>query len=122
MARSTRSTVALTWVLVAVSHAHAQRVPCRDGADAARIAEALGRIRRSVDPCGESADVAGVLVRLARCPSAICTSVSADRNLFDRRTITWNPELPSELESVSNDASAAPHRARSGRVPGARTR
>ena len=86
-------------------------VACEQATDAAQVARALHRIRRSVDPCGESAEVVAVLDRFQRCPGAryrICTSTEAPRNLFERptdlggeqqpATITWNPSLRSELE------------------------
>jgi hypothetical protein len=72
---------------------------------------ALTRLRASVDPCGQSGQVLAVLDRVEHCPRAtyeICTSQTADRNLFYRpmaspganapRIITWNPDLRSELE------------------------
>ena len=78
---------------------------------AAIVNDAVGRIRRSVDPCGESAEVIAALDELRSCAKAryaIRISSTAARNLFDRpigphrkalpRTITWNPGLRSELE------------------------
>jgi hypothetical protein len=94
--------------------ASAQLVPC-EAADAGAIASALAVIERSVDPCGESADLVATVERVRRCAAAsyqICTSVTASRNLFDRpatfrisdrRTITWNPELRSELDPDHHD-------------------
>src|SRR5881397_2463349 len=96
-----RSSLALTLILLVPPTVHARLVPCHSGADGRRIAEALRRIQWSVDPCGESTEVTGLLKRLERCAGAayeICTSATADRNLFERRTITWNPDLRSELE------------------------
>ena len=87
--------------------ARAELVPCRRGGDAGRIAEALNRIQRSIDPCGESPEIARMLDDLRRCTRAryeICIDAAASRNLFERPgkdgfgTITWNPELRSELE------------------------
>jgi hypothetical protein len=74
------------------------------------VDDAIAHIRRSIDPCGESAQIVAVLERFQRCSTArveIRTSATAVRNLFDRplgsdgtglRTITWNPRLRSELE------------------------
>jgi hypothetical protein len=89
----------------------AQLVPCTTQADRRSIADALLEIRRRVDPCGDSPEVIALLENLRRCTRAtyqICSDVRIDRNLFERpldahghalsRTITWNPELRSELE------------------------
>ncbi len=99
--------IALLWPVGARS----QYIPCDRDAHASAVADALGRIERSVDPCGESAQVVDVLTKFAHCSTTayrICTSLTIDRNLFDRpseppgeaspRTITWNPELRTELE------------------------
>lgn len=99
--------IALLWPVGARS----QRVPCQGDSDAAQIADALRRIERSVDPCLESAQVINVLATFEHCATTsyqICTSNQIDRNVFDRplgtrgealpRTITWNPELRSELD------------------------
>jgi hypothetical protein len=100
--------------------ASAQLVPCEAPADAAAIASALAVIERSVDPCGESADLVATVERVRRCAAAryqICTSVGAGRNLFDRparfrisgrRTITWNPGLRSELDPDRHDGGGEP--------------
>ena len=98
-------------VLLWTSAAHAGLALCRRGHDGGRIVEALTRLRASVDPCGESGQVLAVLDRVEHCARAtyeICTSRTADRNLFYRptaapgrnapRIITWNPDLRSELE------------------------
>jgi hypothetical protein len=101
--------VASLATLLAPVGARSEVVPCRRAPDTRRIADALDRIRRSVDPCGESAEVLAVLDRVEHCVRSsyeICTSAESSRNLFDRpprdqpqpRTITWNPELRSELE------------------------
>ena len=74
-----------------------------------RIGDALRRIRQSVDPCGESPQIAQLLKRLDRCPGyEIRTSSTADRNLFDRRIITWNPDLRSELEAACDGDATTP--------------
>jgi hypothetical protein len=105
-------------VLVALPiAAPAQLVPCDDPADTHMITSALIAIEGSVDPCGESADLVATVERVKRCTAAryqICTSVTANRNLFDRpaafwinerRTITWNPELRSELDADRHDVA-----------------
>jgi hypothetical protein len=96
-------------VLVGPLTIGAQPVPCNT--DNAAIAAALSRIRSSVDPCGESPQVAQVLEQLAHCTQTryrICTDTHIDRNVFDRphgerddenvTTITWNPELHSPID------------------------
>src|SRR5438045_3158995 len=103
MARSGAACVTLACIISAAAPARADRVACRDGADGTRVAAALGRIRGGVDPCGESAEVAAVLRRVERCAYEVCTSVTADRNLFDRAVVTWNPDLTSEVESTRDD-------------------
>lgn len=94
-------------VLLTVAGARGELVPCRHAADHARIRDAVEHIRRSVDPCGESPQVVGLLERIERCATAryeICTDPGATRNVTSPRgadrlgTIVWNPELRSELE------------------------
>jgi hypothetical protein len=99
--------VACSILLLASDVTRAELVPCHRAADQERIVEALATIRRSVDPWGESAEVVRVLDRFERCVAGryeICTSADANRNLFERApgehlgTITWNPDLRSELQ------------------------
>ena len=72
------------------------------------VAAAIRRIETSVDPCGETSTVLAVLERLDGCGYQIRTSATAERNLFDRDAITWNPELRSELEpSCDRDPTAS---------------
>lgn len=91
--------------------ASAERASCPSNTDAQRTADALKRIERSVDPCGESDQVIDVLKKFAHCSKTnyrICLNNAVDRNVFDRptgphgeplaRTITWNPGLRSTLE------------------------
>jgi hypothetical protein len=104
-------------VLVPIS-GWAELIPCRQSADAVRIAQALQSIRDSVDPCGESPQVLRVVDALEQCATAryeVCTSARSSRNLFDRpndrqeaRTIIWNPELRSELEPGCDGDPARP--------------
>lgn len=111
--RSSRSSVVPRTILVALAllwsgSALAQPAHCRT--DGQRIAEALARIRRAIDPCGESAQLREVVDRLDRCGYQICTDTDVDRNFFDRPqrisgtvrrgTITWNPALQSDLEEI----------------------
>src|SRR5262245_56518983 len=70
----------------------------RHAGPARGVTAALRRIEASVDPCGETATVRAVLQKLDACRYEIRTSMTAARNLYDRRAITWNPELRSELE------------------------
>jgi hypothetical protein len=109
--------VAAVALLVVAAGAHARLVPCRQPADAGQVADALVRIRRSVDPCGESQQVVAVLDRLERCPNAryeICTDGLASRNLLEPHgegepgTIVWNPQLRSELERGCDGDPARP--------------
>jgi hypothetical protein len=72
------------------------------------VTAALRRIEASVDPCGETATVHALLRKLEACRYDIRTSVTAERNLYDRRAITWNPDLRSELEpSCDRDPTAS---------------
>lgn len=84
-------------------------LPCNGETDQSDIVEALTRIRRSIDPCGESPQVVALLDKVEHCAATsyrICTSLQSDRNSFDRpggdpallRTITWNPALPTVME------------------------
>ena len=104
--------VALACVLLALGIARAGLVSC--GGDDGRVAAALRRIGQSIDPCGESAEIARVLDRLAQTSARyeICETSTGWRNVFDRGeaggTITWNPELRSELEPGCDGDPARP--------------
>jgi hypothetical protein len=111
-----RGTLALA-VLLAAAGARAALVPCRQPADTAQVSDALDRIRRSVDPCGESPQVLAVIERLERCAGAryeICTDGLTSRNLLEPHdgdqpgTIIWNPQLRSELERGCDGDPARP--------------
>jgi hypothetical protein len=111
-----RGTVALA-ILLAAAGAHARLVPCREPADTAQVSAALDRIRRSIDPCGESAQVLAVVEKLEHCPAAryeICTDGLTSRNLLEPHdadepgTIIWNPRLRSELERGCDGDPARP--------------
>jgi hypothetical protein len=100
----------LCFVVAAGDDTNAQSGHC--GIDSPRVAEALARIRTSIDPCGESIEIRALLRKLDRCSRRhryqICVDPSANRNVFDQpvdgagedaaRTVTWNPELRTELE------------------------
>jgi hypothetical protein len=97
---------------VASTTALAQLSPCGRNSDGPAIAAALHAIRASVDPCGESPELAAMLATVARCAPGryqICTDRTIQRNVLDRpmgsepRTITWNPVLRSVLEPASGD-------------------
>ena len=102
----------LVALAIGAAPAAAELVPCPRPADTGRIAAALARIRRAVDPCGGSGEIRDVLARLARChrtATAVCTSTQAFRNEFARgapnarrRTaiVTWNPRLRAPLMGV----------------------
>src|SRR5579862_229631 len=96
-----RRTVILGVLLLSWSFPlEAQLAPCSGNRD---VADALTRIEESIDPCGESSQIARVLNELKRCSAnvyRVCVDPNADRNYFDRpietdgampRTITWNP-------------------------------
>ena len=99
-------------LLLAATSGFAQLTICGQTPDGPAIAGALRAIRASVDPCGESAELAAMLATLEGCAPGhyrICTDRTTHRNVFDRplgsdpRTITWNPELRSVLEPACDD-------------------
>jgi hypothetical protein len=99
-------------LLLAAAPGFAQLTICDQTRDGPAIAAALRAIRSSVDPCGESPELAAMLATLERCAPGhyrICTDRATHRNVFDRpigsdpRTITWNPELRSMLEPACDD-------------------
>jgi len=103
--------------------AQAGQPSCASTTDALRTADALQRIEHSVDPCGESDQVTDILTQFAHCSRAryqICLSETSDRNVFDRpigphgeplaRTITWNPDLRSNLEPDCDGDATQPVR------------
>lgn len=105
------ASVALACVVSLPAPARPHLIPCRHDGDASRLTDALRRIRGSVDPCGESAAVRGVLDRLERCAGTsyeVCISSAANRNLFEQGRITWNPELRSELEPTCDGEIGTP--------------
>src|SRR5262245_37954090 len=103
-------------ILLVGGTANARPVQCEHPADTRQIAAALDAIRRSVDPCGESGQIADVVERFERCAIRydVCIDRTASRNLLQLHgpeqtgTIIWNPELRSELErGCDGDASRA---------------
>ena len=99
-------------LLLLATPGFAQLTICDQTPDEPAIAAALRAIRASVDPCGESAELAAMLATLERCAPGhyrICTDRSTHRNVFDRplgpdpRIIIWNPELRSVLEPACVD-------------------
>ena len=93
--------------------APARLAACGETVEAALpVPEALGRLRESIDPCGESAQVLAVLEKVEHCSRQVyevCPSSAIARNVFDRpiehlgreipRTIRWNPQLRTDLET-----------------------
>jgi hypothetical protein len=118
--RSTRFVlIGLALLAVSVSSAPAVAsgavVAC--ASDGGAVASALTRIKQSVDPCGQSAEILAVLDKVEDCSAHVCTDAAARRNYFDRstsvvgsptRTITWNPALRSEVEVVCHASSREP--------------
>jgi hypothetical protein len=84
--------------------------PCADVRTRTDVGWALEEIERSIDPCGESAEVAQVIAQFRRCAASgvrICTDEQSERNFIERgndpagggSTIVWNPQLRSQLET-----------------------
>ena len=101
--------VALVAACLALPRAsQAEQASC--AGDRRIVTQALDQIARSVDPCGESPEIAALLEQFNHCTRTyqICLDPQLDRNVFDRplgpdseflpRTIAWNPNLRSELE------------------------
>src|SRR5262249_19576092 len=110
MPHSLAETVAITCLLVVLVAAPpaARSRAVRHGPEPDAVEDAIHRIHESVDPCGETGAVRAVLRRLERCGYEVRTSTTAEQNLFDRRTITWNPDLRSQLEPACDDDPATP--------------
>jgi hypothetical protein len=121
------------WVMSA-AHACARALlmlvmvaPWAESADAAscdapaerEVQAALAAIERSVDPCGASAELRRVVDAFRSCwgdTCRVCVDRSRERNTTERGdpgepiTITWNPELRTELERGCGDAATAVRR------------
>ena len=80
------------------------------------VQAALSRIERTIDPCGESAELAGLVRRFRHCAATgvrVCLDHEAERNVTEygaarATTITWNPALRSPLEQRCADDPARP--------------
>jgi hypothetical protein len=84
------------------------------------VAQVVAEIERAVDPCGGSREVLSVLADFRRCdPSSyrICIDLRSVRNFVDPgirdepghpTSLTWNPELRTELESSCEADPAQP--------------
>ena len=79
---------------------------CETAATLPEVRRALADIDASVDPCGETAELAGVVERFRRCAAGarLCIDGEALRNVTEARgdltptTIIWNPTLRTALE------------------------
>lgn len=82
---------------------------CRDAVNDPDVAAVLTQLEASVDPCGESAQILNVVREFRRCAGRgyrICRDARSERNFIEPgvraagipTTITWNPELRTELE------------------------
>ena len=80
--------------------------PCERPAAMPAVQAALTAIERTVDPCGDDAELADVVRRFRRCTTSgvrVCLDREATRNVTEYgaehgTTITWNPRLRTELE------------------------
>jgi hypothetical protein len=109
LARATRFPALVIGTLLA-THASARGADCASAADHTVVTAAIAQIERSVDPCGESAQVHEVLAQFRRCADRayrICMDAHSERNFIERAanpadgaasTIIWNPALRTELE------------------------
>jgi hypothetical protein len=96
--------------VVLLASTEARAASCEQLADQAVVNAAIAQIERSVDPCGESAELGRILHQFRRCAARgvrICTDPRSERNFIERlptassgmrSTIMWNPDLRSELE------------------------
>lgn len=111
------------WIIivavVATFAASSAAATCEDATTARDPNEALAQIERSIDPCGESAELRDVVREFRRCAPRgyrICLSLDSKRNLTDPgseaaglpTTITWNPELRTELERGCGGSAQRP--------------
>jgi hypothetical protein len=83
---------------------------CAEVLGQAEVAAALADIERSIDPCGETAEVLQLIDQFRGCARSgvrLCTDAQSERNFIERgsgtdglgSTIIWNPELRSQLEN-----------------------
>src|SRR5262245_41973088 len=90
--------------MAAASVTHAD--PCARPAAMPAVQAALTTIERTVDPCGEDAQLADVVRRFRHCTTTdvrVCLDPAATRNVTEygvehSTTITWTPALRTELE------------------------
>jgi hypothetical protein len=82
---------------------------CEDAASGREVNAALAEIEASIDPCSESAELTNLVREFRRCAGdgyRVCRDPRSERNFIqpgERKkgiptTITWNPELETELE------------------------
>jgi hypothetical protein len=82
---------------------------CEDAATASAVNHALVQIEASVDPCGDEVEISRVVRAFRRCAVRgyrICQDRRSERNFIEPgartagvpTTITWNPDLRTELE------------------------
>jgi hypothetical protein len=93
---------------------------CGSPGTPARVAQVVAEIEGAIDPCGGSPEVQRVLTAFRRCdPSSyrICIDSHSARNFVDPgirtepaypTSLTWNPELRTELESSCDGDPAQP--------------
>jgi hypothetical protein len=102
-----RHTAAIVCGCALVSAAAGAAERCETAAALPEVRAALARIAASVDPCGETAELAGVVERFRRCAAGarLCLDSAAPRNVTEARgeltptTIVWNPTLRTALEA-----------------------
>jgi hypothetical protein len=93
--------------------------PCEDAAAARDVGAALNQIEASIDPCGESAEILKIVGEFRTCAGLgyrICRDRDSARNFIEPglraagipTTITWNPELRTELERGCGEDSQQP--------------
>ena len=94
---------------------------CEDAATVSEVKAALAEVEASVDPCGDSAEVVGVVREFRHCASRgyrVCLNLESERNFIEPgvksaglpTTITWNPELRTELEHSCGGSLQGPVR------------
>jgi hypothetical protein len=114
IAGGARGVLAVGAVLITASTGARLVVPPA-AAERGQIARAFEAMRRSVDPCGESARIVAVVEAFERCAPAryrIRIDPTASRNLLEpgsedeAGTIIWNPALRSELEGECEEDPA----------------
>jgi len=116
---SHRGTIVVLAVLIGGS-ASGSTKECESPETPARVSRAVAEIERAVDPCGESDEILRLLADFRRCdPSSyrICIDPRSVRNFVDPgirdepghpTSLTWNPELRTELESSCEGDPARP--------------